>query len=426
MMRESELSVCSNCEKEIVGSQSNCIYCKEKKIENARRMLLKISTAIMISIVGPASAWSAMQEQGLMLYILFYMVSKSLASKIAARSTFVAIKSYRYAPLLLLFSGLLSFAPGGVVNYTVILPILLGAYEGAYWAVYFDYKPWIDNIPINNTSKIRTATSPIGIESPIESSYQAAKLISGSFAIYQFILINSMRFVALQRGVLWLGIFVVLAELTSHLIVIFYRRITEKKSNIIKIQRQLWIIGQVAVFVGITLMITGYVLEIFSIFLFGWLFSRGSERGCLRKIEIQWSQNHLQGKQLKNERNLELEQFQNNEVIAACLGVGIATWLKIQQDYNLDPAIIGGLFAVIAWLLKFPRFIFQIDNAEDILQIGLRERIKFNSHLYVVLIFILPAMFLSTSLLVLVALLFGFFTSFLAVVFADSPKALPK
>ena len=54
---------------------------------------------------------------------------------------------------MLVLSGVLSFAPGNVVNYTVILPMLLGAYEGAYWAVYFDYKPWVNKIHIEDKGK---------------------------------------------------------------------------------------------------------------------------------------------------------------------------------------------------------------------------------------------------------------------------------
>ena len=430
MMRESELSICSNCEKEIVGPQSNCIYCKEKKIENARRMLLKISTAIMISIVGPASAWSAMQEQGLMLYILFYMVSKSLASKIAARSTFVAIKSYRYAPLLLLFSGLLSFAPGNVVNYTVILPMLLGAYEGAYWAVYFDYKPWVNKIDIEDKSQIRIATIPIGILTPKKDSLIAARLTSVPFATIQFVLQQSMRFLSLRTGgVLYLGLLVVSAEIISYLIVLAYTKYTERQDDLIKTQKTLMIWGQVIMFCGIVLMIIGQSYESFMIYLLGWLISQGSARGCVRKIEIAWSQNHLKNKKVKKQNAKdrdELDKFQRNEVIASFLGVMIATGLTEQQLLSLNPALIGGVFALIAWLIKFPTFDFRISKRIDNLEIGLRERLKFNNHLYIVCIFIMPAMFFSVHVLVLSLLLFGLSASIIGVAWAKNPKAIPS
>ena len=108
--------------------------------EHYRRMLLKISTSVMISIVGPASAWSVMEENGLFLYIITYMTFKFCASTIASKSTKIAIFSYRYAPFLLVISGLLAFIPGSIITYGIVMPVLLGSYEGAYWAVFFGTK----------------------------------------------------------------------------------------------------------------------------------------------------------------------------------------------------------------------------------------------------------------------------------------------
>ena len=107
--------------------------------EDIRRMILKISTVIMISVVGPASAWNVNQEKGLMAYILVYIVAKFLASLVASRNAKVAILSYKFAPILLVISGLIPLSSHDLV-FLYLLPTLLGTYEGAYWAVYFDYK----------------------------------------------------------------------------------------------------------------------------------------------------------------------------------------------------------------------------------------------------------------------------------------------
>ena len=417
---------CSECKSDFSNELKNCSICKEKKIEGLRRMLLKISTAIMISIIGPASAWSVGQEQGLMIYLLVYISSKYLSSIIASRNTKVAIISYRYAPMLLVLSGLVSLAPSSIFAFAVILPTLLGAYEGAYWSVYFDYKPWIKNVNFDTKSNHRIVSEPIGIIEPSDESVKKAKFTSVPFAICQFVIQNSMRFVALQRGILWLAVLVVIAEIIGYAITLIYRKVTEDSSDLIKIQRTLWTWGQVVLLVGISLMILGHSFELFTVYLVGWLIAQGSARGCLRKIEIQWSQNFLKdvpGE--KNKRDKDLDRFQRNEVIAAIVGVVIATWLKIQQDYDLDPALIGAGFAGFAWFLKFPKFKYQLAENSQIFEIGLRERFKFSSHLFTIIIFVLPAILLSTQTLILMLLIFGFMCAILAVVWAEVVWLVP-
>lgn len=393
--------------------------------EQYRRMLLKISTAVMISIVGPASAWSVMEEKGLFLYIITYMTFKLCASTLASKSTKVAIFSYRYAPFLLVISGLLAFIPGSIITYGIVMPILLGSYEGAYWAVFFDYKPWFKNECISVSENTYKALGRLGIEPPASQQLQKAALTSVPFAICQFVIKHSMMLVALQRGVLWLGIFVVIAELTSYLVVLAYRRITQGSSSLQQIQRRLWVIGQVVVLVGITSMVLGHSIGLFSLFLFGWLLSQGSSRGCLRKIEIQWSQNHLSGKELESKRNPDLERFQRNEVVAAMLGVALATILKVESQYNFDPALVGALVALLAFCIRFPKISFQITSEVAKKQIGLRERMKFKSHFVICLLFILPVIFLTIKVVVLLLLLSGFAMSIIAVIWSVDQRILP-
>jgi hypothetical protein len=235
-----------------------------------------------------------------------------------------------------------------------------------------------------------------------------------------------MRFVALQRGVLWLGLLVVISELTSYLIVIFYRKITQKSTSLVNIQRRLWTWGQIVVLLGISLMVVGHSIEMFTLFLGGWLISQGSARGCLRKIEIGWSQKHLSGKPLENKRDPELDRFQQNEVIAAVIGVVIATILTEQNQYSLDAGLLGALFALTAFMLRFPKFIFDFKGDKEFTEIGLRERLKFKSHFLTTVIFILPAIVLSIKSLVLLLLLFGFSMSIVAVIWAEDPRVLPS
>jgi diacylglycerol kinase len=395
-------------------------------MEPTRRMLLKISTGVMISIVGPASAWSVAQEFGLMLYILTYMTSKHMSSYVASRSTQIAIFSYRHAPLLLIFSGLLSIFPGSLLTFAVIMPFLLGCYEGAYWAVYFDYKPWFKKVSQSEKEGFFLSEIHIGISRPSSEFLQKAKLTSVPYAICQFVLQNSMRFVALERGVLWLGALVVIAELSSYYIVKFYEKITQKSTSREKTQRKLWVWGQIVVLVGIVLMIAGHSFELFMLFLIGWLISQGSAKGCLRKIEIEWSQKHLSGIPSEIKRNPDLERFQRNEVFAAVLAVIIATWLAEQNQYPLDAGVFGAFFALTAFMLRFPKFIFDYKDEKEFTEIGLRERLKFKSHFLTTIMFIVPAIVLSIKSLVLLLLLFGFLMAIVAVIWAEDSRAFPS
>lgn len=397
-----------------------------EKIEQNRRMLLKISTAVMISIVGPASAWSVAQGSGLMLYIFVYMFSKNLSSFMASRSTKIAIFSYRNAPLMLVLSGILSFFPTSLITFGIIMPALLGCYEGLYWVTFFDYKDWFKQTTHNEPKGVRISETRLGINKPKANLLHKATLTSVPFAICQFVLTNSMRFVALQKGVLWLGLLVVIAEVTSYLIVIFYRKTTQKSVSLVNIQRRLWTWGQIVVLLGISLMVVGHSIEMFTLFLVGWLVSQGSARGCLRKIEIKWSQNHLSGKPLENKKDPELERFQQNEVIAAVLGVIIATALAEQNQYSLDAGLLGALFAFIAFTLRFPKFIIEHKDGQEFTEIGLRERLKFKSHFLTSIMFVVPALVLSINSLVLLLLLFGFSMSIVAVIWAEDPRVLPS
>ena len=185
--------------------------------ENIRRMILKISTAIMISVVGPASAWNVNQEKGLMAYILVYIVAKFLASLVASRNAKIAIFSYKFAPFLLAISGCVPVILNHELVFLLVLPTLLGTYEGAYWAVYFDYKAWKKESIVDEASGLHTNKSPIGVNQPSLENTIKAKGISVPFAACQFVVLNSMRFVALERGgVLWLAGLVVIAELAAY------------------------------------------------------------------------------------------------------------------------------------------------------------------------------------------------------------------
>jgi len=395
--------------------------------ENIRRMILKISTAIMISVVGPASAWNVNQEKGLMAYILVYIVAKFLASLVASRNAKIAIFSYRFAPFLLVISGSILLLSSHDLVYLFLLPTLLGTYEGAYWAVYFDYKAWKKESIFDEASGLHTNKSPIGVNQPSLENTIKAKGISVPFAACQFVVLNSMRFVALERGgVLWLAGLVVIAELAAYFIGLIYKKIRKSTTDESEIEAKLWLGGQLVLLGGIVLMALGHLNDQFPIFLFGWFIAQGSARGILRKIEILWAQSHLKGEKVGYKRRPDLDRFQRNEVIAACLGVGATVSLVALEQDPLTSALLGSLAALVGFLLPFPKFDIHPHPEQSSREIGLRERFKFNAHMGMTLAAIPFAVLLSLHLFVTIMLLSGFLSSILAVVVADTPEFDPS
>ena len=388
-------------------------------------MILKISTAIMISVVGPASAWNVNQEKGLMAYILVYIVAKFLASLVASRNAKIAIFSYKFAPFLLVISGCVPVILNHELVFLLVLPTLLGTYEGAYWAVYFDYKDWKKAAIVDEVSGLHKIKTPIGVKQPSLESTIKAKGISVPFAACQFVVQNSMRFVALERGVLWLAILVVIAEVAAYLIGLIYKKIRKSTTDESEIEAKLWLRGQLVLLGGIILMVLGHLNDYFSVFLFGWLLSQGSARGILRKIEMSWAQSHLGGKKgYKPDPRLAI--FQRNEVIAACLGVGATMSLVALEQDPIASALLGSLAALVAFLLPFPKFDIHPHPEQSIREIGLRERFKFNAHMGMTLAAIPFALSLSLHLFVTMMLLSGFMSSILSVVVADTPEFAPS
>lgn len=388
-------------------------------------MTLKVSTAIMISVVGPASAWNAAQDRGLMVYILVYVFAKFIASMVASRNAKKAIFSYKFAPFLLVISGCVPLLSSHDLMFLLILPTLLGTYEGAYWAVYFDYKPWYNKAIVDEASGLRLNKSPIGVNQPSLENTIKAKGISVPFAACQFVVQNSMRFVALERGVLWLATLVVIAELAAYIIGLIYKQIRRSTTDESEIETKLWLRGQLVLLGGIVLMALGHLNDYFSVFLFGWLIAQGSARGILRKIEMSWAKTHLEGKKEPYKSNPDLERFQRNEVIAACLGVGATMSLVVLEQGAFASALFGSLTALIAFLLPFPKFEIHHHPQQSSHEIGLRERFKFKAHLVLAVAAIPLAVFLSLYLFVLSMLLSGFLSSILAVVVADTPEFAP-
>ena len=170
----------------------------------------------MISIIGPAGAWDAAQHEGLLIYLLIYVICKAVSAKLSSLSSRNALLAHRMSPALLIIAGIISIVNQSWQASVVFVAALLGSYEGAYWTGYFD-------LPEKKEENGEVQWMPMGCPRPNQEQIGKAKLLSQPFAISQFVVVNAMRFGALQRGVVWLGAFVVISEVVAYVVSIAYK-----------------------------------------------------------------------------------------------------------------------------------------------------------------------------------------------------------
>ena len=392
--------------------------------EDFRRGSLKIATSIMIHIVGPASAWDAGQHFGLLTYIGIYIFSQYLFSLAASKSSKAALFGYRYAPILLAMAGVISFISNSPNISIFVLPIFLGGYVGVYWTGYWDFKAFLKQD--KDLLHIK-----MGIETPHPDALAKAKNISQPFAWTQFILTNAMRFVALQRSTFALAALVVISEVAAYGISLLYDKFS-KSSNIEKIRKE-WYIGQFFIICGIILMLAGssLIFDSFNVFVSGWFLAQGAVRGSMRPREIIIANIHLKKEwpKPKSEENSKwgpIQIFQFMEVSATVVGVIISVWVIDHDVIAIEPGVFGSILAMLAFFLPLKHKLNpQAWDVGERREIGLRERLKFKSHVKVAVIFSIPAICLKTPQLVFMLLIAGFFNSILAVVWASNPEAIP-
>ncbi len=359
---------------------------------------------------------------GLLVYIAVYIFAKFIAAEVSALSARKAIFAYRNAPWLLAIGGLIPLVYESEISFTILMPFLLGSYEGAYWTGYHDFRNLFMNKPENEKDEEKAKAEEKSImtftryevicnfsgallsawlmsidydsiladsgliaaiialssfilpwnqdilnveelrfgKSAPKDSIKMGKLVSQPFAIIQFVATNGMRFAALQQSVLWLGILVAVAEFSGHAIVEITKWKNKGSTNKNDIDINLWNYGFTIAFVGLSVMIIGELFENFWYFISGWFVAQGSLRGVLRRLEISFA-------------DKELKRGENPK--------------------EINP------------------------------QIGLRERSKFRIHVIIVILLAAPAMILSTSHLVLLLLCIGTLCSGLSLIIPDKLKS---
>jgi len=347
---------------------------EQRQRERYRRFPIKLSYSALILVLGPSDAWNEAAAIGLLTYLAVYIFFKLVTAELASKSNNWVMKSYRFSPLFLFIGGILPVAINfgdpnyDIINrnmlYTIVVPALFGAYEGAYWTGYHEIRDFLKNSDESDDQSIaqfqqvevvctvvgaliaawlktlestpeelpgaiaailalcafsirwdRSIMLPrniIGTTTRVEL-IQSVQHISGSYAVVQFVVVNAMRFVALQVGVLYLGLLVALAEASGYAISQFSKawqklqkrvRVLENKvdqlfpnpslirgtSPPMPIGHSLWVNGYVAVLIGIAVMILGNQIHM-AVFVVGWFIAQGSIRGVMRPEEITLAKN---------------------------------------------------------------------------------------------------------------------------------------
>ena len=394
-------------------------WINETEPKDWRRMLIKVSTAIMISIIGPAGAWDAAQHEGLLIYLLIYVICKAVSAKLSSLSSRNALLAHRMSPALLIIAGIISIVNQSWQASVVFVAALLGSYEGAYWTGYFD-------LPKKKKENGEVQWMPMGCPRPYQEQIGKAKLLSQPFAISQFVVVNAMRFGALQRGVVWLGAFVVISEVVAYVVSIAYKHWKKKQSEQEeRLKKELWRGGQGLFFLSFFIMILGLHFDYFLLFTLGWLVGQGVQKGVLRPLEMEFASGFLNPSKPTGNA---IKRFQAMEVVAAVAGVGVTTYLKVQDTLAPSiPSLLAIFIVLISYMIPFRYQAIEPTDLSLPYEIGLRERLKFKMHL--ILMILTSILFYNFSpqakSVAMGFLLVGFFTSVLAVYWAYQKNSFP-
>ena len=300
--------------------------------EQLRRLAVRLATSVLVFIVGPAGAWDARGLNGLLSYILIYTILRFVIAEFSSKSGEKgAVRNYRFSPLILVLAGLTPQILPGWESQVVLVPILLGSYEGAYWATFHgirearrritgqprkddidrfqkwevgatcsaavlvmlagDYAAptaailaivaWI--IPFDPITK-QALESSIAVSTSDFNSEKAifGNLTTGAYGMMLLIITNSMRIFSLHVGDIdTLAWIVAISTLAGYLFK-KWREDEEKES----MDNQNWVLGHKVVLMAIIVMLAGHAFVSIYLFFIGYIVSTFASAGILRPLEI--------------------------------------------------------------------------------------------------------------------------------------------
>ena len=300
--------------------------------EQIRRVILRIVTSLMNLIIGPSGAWYALGLQGLCLYIIINVFTKSVVADISSLNEKISRLGYRISPIFLISAGFLPLISSNWYTFVIIVPILLAIYVGLFWTGFHgirklrtleneresvksfqhyeivstllaaflvlflkqvemvSYAGYIGSIlafiALLIPMKIGEGTIRISSSDMLNQGVILARLTTGSFGIIGFSTVWCMRIIALEyAGISGIAGMVALSSLGGHII----SSLNEKKLRPEAADSKNWIWGTHIVITGIFIMIGSLILSLEEFFLTGYLITRGGTSGILHPLEVRIS-----------------------------------------------------------------------------------------------------------------------------------------
>ena len=104
--------------------------------EQIRRVVIRVVTSLLNLIIGPAGAWAALGLEGIAGYIFVHTMTRWIVAEMASRRESTSKRGYRLSPILLLSAGMMPFYWDSWESYVIVVPLLLGSFEGAFWSAF--------------------------------------------------------------------------------------------------------------------------------------------------------------------------------------------------------------------------------------------------------------------------------------------------
>jgi hypothetical protein len=308
--------------------------------EQIRRIVIRIVTSLLNLIIGPAGAWTALGIKGIVGYIFVHTITRSIVAEASSTNEVISKKGYRASPLLLFFGGAMPFIWEGWESYVIVVPLLLGSFEGAYWSAFHGLRKsssteaerksvktfqvfeisstilaallviWLKSEDLAQYGgSLGSALALLAMAFPMSEGASGAsvgfstsdistdkaifgRLTTGSLGTISYLTTWSMRVVSMQAGgIALLGGMVALSSLVGFII----SEINERFSSPEDADRRNWKVGNYLSLTGIVVMTISLVYTQEGMFLLAYLVCSGGTSGILHHLEVRIAGQLLSG-----------------------------------------------------------------------------------------------------------------------------------
>ncbi|MEC8363386.1 MAG: hypothetical protein VXZ75_04635 [Candidatus Thermoplasmatota archaeon] len=308
--------------------------------EQVRRVIIRVVTSLLNLIIGPAGAWMALGINGIAAYISVHTMTRWIVAEAASTNESFSRGGYRISPLLLLFAGIIPQVWGYWGSYVVVVPFLLGSFEGAYWSAFHGFRKSSstdgERKSVKTFQRYEVASTVIAALLIIWLKYQdlvsyggilaslfalvallmpmdekagqnsialstiqvwsenaiRGRIVSGSLGVISYLSLWSMRIVSLETGgIALLGGMVAASKLIGYIISEF----NESRGNPDDADLANWRTGNHLALSGIVAMAISLALSLEEVFLFAYLLCTCGTSGILHPLEVRFAGEFLSG-----------------------------------------------------------------------------------------------------------------------------------